>query len=214
MKDIKNFDLLKITGLSKAPKKPSKYATFNQRMMALTIDSFIILIIFASVIDAQVRQYFPMLPIDTHELQQKIGEHSTPIHTLQVFLEEAYRAGILARWVANSVVQAFFYSIMCAVCWHYWSATPGKILLRLRIADAETDAPITNRQIALRLAGYVLSTMCFFFGFLNVAWNKERQGWHDKLAGTVVLVKPVPWRKLFFFWKKDKAKPISPIGNQ
>ena len=30
----------------------------------------------------------------------------------------------------------------------------------------------------------------FFLGFLWIAWDAERQAWHDKIAGTVVLKLP------------------------
>jgi len=30
----------------------------------------------------------------------------------------------------------------------------------------------------------------FFLGFLWVAWDKDKQGWHDKIAGTVVVRLP------------------------
>jgi uncharacterized RDD family membrane protein YckC len=36
----------------------------------------------------------------------------------------------------------------------------------------------------------VFSTMVMFVGFLWIAWDKEKQGWHDKIAGTVVVRLP------------------------
>ena len=128
-----------------------------------------------------------------------------------MFLEETAHAGILARWFANSFFQGVLYVVLCAVCWHRWSATPGKMVMRLRIADAVTEAPITTRQAILRILGYFLSAAFFCVGFLSMSFNKQRQCWHDKLAGTVVLVKPIPWRQ-WFSWKKP-ATPDSPAGN-
>ena len=38
-----------------------------------------------------------------------------------------------------------------------------------------------------RYLAYFLSTLPFGLGLLWVAWDPKKQGWHDKLAGTVVV---------------------------
>jgi uncharacterized RDD family membrane protein YckC len=49
--------------------------------------------------------------------------------------------------------------------------------------------PFTIRDAAIRhLVGYPLSTVAFFLGFLWMLWDPRQQGWHDKLAGTVVVM--------------------------
>jgi uncharacterized RDD family membrane protein YckC len=41
-----------------------------------------------------------------------------------------------------------------------------------------------------RYFAYYLSTILLGLGFLWIIWDPKKQGWHDKLAGTVV-VRPV-----------------------
>jgi uncharacterized RDD family membrane protein YckC len=49
--------------------------------------------------------------------------------------------------------------------------------------------PFTFKDAAMRhLVGYPLSTLAFFLGFLWMLWDPRQQGWHDKLAGTIVVM--------------------------
>jgi uncharacterized RDD family membrane protein YckC len=41
----------------------------------------------------------------------------------------------------------------------------------------------------VRFFGYYLSLYCFGLGFLWILIDKNRQGWHDKLAGSIVVLK-------------------------
>lgn len=72
--------------------------------------------------------------------------------------------------------------------WVKLLGTPGKLLLQCRIADARTGRPLSKRQAALRYIGYFLSAIPLLLGFLWIAWDKRKQGFHDKLANTVVLM--------------------------
>jgi uncharacterized RDD family membrane protein YckC len=72
------------------------------------------------------------------------------------------------------------------VFWRYRGATPGKMLISAKIADADTlGTPSTGKLIG-RYFAYIVSCI-FMLGFIWVAFDKRKQGWHDKLAGTVVI---------------------------
>ena len=64
--------------------------------------------------------------------------------------------------------------------------TPGKALLGLRVETAAGD-PLTPGLAFLRWVGYVLSGLVFGLGFLWIALHRRKRGWHDLLAGTVVV---------------------------
>ena len=78
-------------------------------------------------------------------------------------------------------------AIAVIVFWAYRQATPGKMMLSLRIVDAATGSAPTTGQCVGRYLGYFVSAIPFGLGLLWVAFDKRKQGWHDKLAGTVVL---------------------------
>ncbi len=70
--------------------------------------------------------------------------------------------------------------------WVWKSATPGKLALKLRIID-EKGNPLTSKTAAMRLLGYFVSGLTLGIGFLWIAWDKEKQGLHDKVAKTHVV---------------------------
>jgi uncharacterized RDD family membrane protein YckC len=73
--------------------------------------------------------------------------------------------------------------------WVYKSATPGKMLFGIYIVDAKTGGKPTTGQLVGRYAGYYVSMLVIFLGFLWVAFDARKQGWHDKMSGTVVVKK-------------------------
>lgn len=73
------------------------------------------------------------------------------------------------------------------VLWDKKQGTVGKLLLSLRIVDAQTLKPLALRQEVLRYFGYFLSTLPFGLGFLWIAVDPRKQGLHDRLAGSLVI---------------------------
>lgn len=71
--------------------------------------------------------------------------------------------------------------------WVYKSATPGKMATRLTILDARTGGKPSTAQFVGRYLAYYVSIIPFCLGLLWVAFDRRKQGWHDKLAGTVVV---------------------------
>jgi uncharacterized RDD family membrane protein YckC len=71
--------------------------------------------------------------------------------------------------------------------WRYQGATPGKIAIAARIVDAETGAPPSTARLVIRLFAYIVSALPLCLGFLWIALDRRKQGWHDKIAGTVVI---------------------------
>ncbi|HWP42007.1 MAG TPA: RDD family protein, partial [Blastocatellia bacterium] len=66
--------------------------------------------------------------------------------------------------------------------------TAGMRILGIRIVRVD-GRPFTIKDAALRhLAGYPLSMAGFFLGFLWMLWDPRQQGWHDKLARTIVVM--------------------------
>ncbi len=74
--------------------------------------------------------------------------------------------------------------------WMWKLATPGKMVISAVIADAATLGRPSNGQLIGRYLAYFVSLFGFGLGFIWVAFDQRKQGWHDKLAGTVVIRKP------------------------
>jgi uncharacterized RDD family membrane protein YckC len=71
--------------------------------------------------------------------------------------------------------------------WRYCGATPGKNLLGLRVVDAASGKPPTLGRLALRFLAYFVSALPLYLGFLWIGVDRRKQGWHDKIARTVVI---------------------------
>lgn len=164
------------------------YASFSRRMWAATIDTLLIVLI-TPVLDLFSVGSQPMM-LDLQAVQQEMASQAGSGRALAVFWQAMVDAGVVHHWLVNTGVQTAVLIVLTAFCWHTWSATPGKMLLKMKVVDAATEAPISNRQIALRLAGYFVSTLPLLLGFFWISFDKRRQGWHDKIAGTVVIIAP------------------------
>ena len=73
------------------------------------------------------------------------------------------------------------------VFWFWKQATPGKMALSAKIVDARTGNEPSAGQYIGRYFAYILSALPLCLGFLWIAFDPKKQGWHDKLAGTVVI---------------------------
>jgi uncharacterized RDD family membrane protein YckC len=89
--------------------------------------------------------------------------------------------------LSDFLLSYVFPAIVVIIFWIYKSATPGKMMIRAKIVDAETGNKPSTGQLIGRYFAYYLSGIVFGLGFLWVAWDAKKQGWHDKLAGTVVI---------------------------
>ncbi len=66
--------------------------------------------------------------------------------------------------------------------------TVGKRLVGIRIVQ-EDGEPAALSKLALRnCVGYFLSAIGGMLGFLWVIWDSKHQGWHDKIARTIVVL--------------------------
>jgi uncharacterized RDD family membrane protein YckC len=90
----------------------------------------------------------------------------------------------LLSWVFPAVAVILF--------WVAKQATPGKMAISARIVDAVTGGKPGTGQLIIRYLGYYVAMLPVFLGIVWVAFDGRKQGWHDKLAGTVV-VRP-KWR--------------------
>jgi uncharacterized RDD family membrane protein YckC len=85
------------------------------------------------------------------------------------------------------VINYFLPAIVVILFWVYKSATPGKMILGLKIVDARTGGIPSTGQLIGRYLGYYVSTIPLLLGLIWVGIDVRKQGWHDKLAGTVVI---------------------------
>ena len=79
------------------------------------------------------------------------------------------------------------FAVFFVFCWVKFAGTPGKRLLRLKVLDERTGENITVGQGIIRYIGYFPAILVLFIGLIWVAFDSKKQGWHDKMAKTVVV---------------------------
>jgi len=87
-----------------------------------------------------------------------------------------------------------FYLIAIAVSIGYWvyfwgttGSTFGMRVLRLRVVDANTGGPIGIPRALVRWLMTIVNSWACYIGWIWVAFDPRKQGWHDKVANSVVL---------------------------
>ena len=65
--------------------------------------------------------------------------------------------------------------------------TVGKHVMNIRVVDFNTGGSIDYGKAFIRWLCGILSGIPCFLGYFWMLWDPEKQTWHDKLAGTVVV---------------------------
>ncbi|MCY4367665.1 MAG: RDD family protein [Chloroflexi bacterium] len=85
----------------------------------------------------------------------------------------------------NVVINLAYGVIMIA--WR--GQTIGKMIVGIQVVDANGNVPGIGSVILREVVGKFLSTIALFLGYLWVAWDKDKRGWHDHISGTYVVRK-------------------------
>ena len=114
-------------------------------------------------------------------------------------LIDAIGIGIIAAAVSSILgadtqsrqYQGLSILLQAAYFTYFWSAagkgqTLGSRALNIRVV--KTDGSYLDYGGAfLRYIGFVISCVAFFLGVIWAAFDAQKQGWHDKIAGTYVV---------------------------
>ena len=65
--------------------------------------------------------------------------------------------------------------------------TLGKMAVGIRVVGRDGQAPGLGYAALREIVGKFVSGIAFLIGFLWIAWDGRKQGWHDKIAGTHVV---------------------------
>jgi len=145
----------------------NSYAGFGRRFLAYWVD-FIILF----PVELVVQQMMGVNPFAIFQAQS--------LEQLQQIRQSS--AGGLPTVVSLALALAFF-----LIMWvNFDGATPGKKLMAIKIVKAD-GSKVSYPVAFIRYIGYLLSAFVFMLGYLWIIWDKKKQGWHDKIAGTVVV---------------------------
>jgi uncharacterized RDD family membrane protein YckC len=134
-----------------------EYVGFGQRLAAFAIDALVLFVLVGPLVFALYGRGYIARPA----------------------------GGFAGFW--SFALQAAALALAVILFWRYCGATPGKIAVSAKIVDARSGGrPSTGRLVA-RFFAYIASGLPLFLGFVWIAIDRRKQGWHDKIAGTVVV---------------------------
>jgi uncharacterized RDD family membrane protein YckC len=73
--------------------------------------------------------------------------------------------------------------------WLWNVTTVGGIVLNLQVVRQDGQ-PLSFLTAIVRSLAALFSACILFLGFFWIGWDRDKQGWHDKIAGTVVVRLP------------------------
>ncbi len=138
------------------------YGGFWRRAVAFSIDHAL-LFIFFTILLFMLRRIVPFVDISSQSSEWKI-----------TVLIPYYGTTL----ILNMIYFTFFHGV--------GGRTPGKMLLGLKVIQ-HSGKPVSPGLAFLRWVGYQISHIVFLLGFIWVAFDSKKQGWHDKIAGTCVI---------------------------
>jgi len=83
----------------------------------------------------------------------------------------------------------FWFALYHVIMWALKSTTIGGIICGLKVVRTD-DRPLDWSVAIVRCLSAFLSFVVLGLGFLWVAFDDERQSWHDKIAGTTIVKVP------------------------
>lgn len=89
--------------------------------------------------------------------------------------------------VAQLMVLGLLPPIAITSFWIRRHATPGKMSISAIIIDEKTAGPPSIWQLIGRYCAYFLSALPLGLGFIWIGFDHKKQGWHDRMAGTLVV---------------------------
>jgi len=104
-----------------------------------------------------------------------------------IYGPDAWQAEAVPTGIGYNLINYVLPALAVIAFWIYKSATPGKMIFGLVIVDAKTGGIPSKGQLIGRYFAYYASIIPLFLGFIWVGFDKRKQGFHDKLASTVVV---------------------------
>lgn len=106
----------------------------------------------------------------------------------------AFRGTTTADHVSAGLVISYLIALVVSIGYfiYFWSAGGGQTLgmrmFKLRVVKTN-GSPVSVGTAALRYVGMIINSIIFGLpiGWIWADFDKNKQGWHDKIAGTYVI---------------------------
>lgn len=145
-----------------------RLASIGKRWLAIIIDGLIVGVItlmLVSVSGAFVTIEASFLSNDATMISAAVSQFQNDVLTMNLLVSAVYNVAFMTMFNGQTL---------------------GKIMLKLRVIKKNGRRIGILDAIIRNVFGYTISGM-FLLGYLWAMFDREKQTWHDKLAGTVVV---------------------------
>ncbi len=94
---------------------------------------------------------------------------------------------VSAATILINIITTVVVAVYVLVFWVWHASTPGKMLFKATIVDEQSGLAPLRKAYIIRYLGYFPAFLCLGLGVLWVAWEPRKRGWHDLMAGTIVV---------------------------
>ena len=92
--------------------------------------------------------------------------------------------------VGEGIIDVFIFLAYFIIPTGIFGRTIGKWVAGISVVDDEGNKPGVAIAIPREVVGRFVSIITFGLGIIWVIFDSKRQGWHDKIAGTYVVIIP------------------------
>jgi uncharacterized RDD family membrane protein YckC len=164
-----------------------EYAGFWRRTVAMLIDGVLLTIVSYAIL-------IPMLlgslsSADITALQGVNSYTLDPVTGRPIPSPELMSAmgHIMSQLFAGLGIVFLVQAAYFVTLWTIRGASVGQLILGVEIRTEGDGRRIGFWRACLRYIGFLISGWALLIGFIWVAFDARKQGWHDKIAGTLVV---------------------------
>ena len=171
-------------------KTETVYATFNARMLAITLDVVLLYIVALPILNWLVGMFFDGMSVNASLVytMKVMREVMSGLLSPQEAIALLGQVKVVEKWVLNNVLQVIVFGVYVILCWKYYAMTPGMWIMRLRLKDARDPSyTVSTVRLVWRYVGCIISGIPLMLGYVWTVFDKRNQAWHDKMADTIVI---------------------------
>lgn len=166
--------------------KQVTYSKFIPRLFATTLDLILLTVILSPIMQVITKwvfaynfgAFFSNNGIDINNVEAMSFAVTSP-EFAQYLTLGAFAKHVATLTLINGILMSFYFIGF----WHYFGATPGKMIMRIKIVDSEDFSKPSLWRLIKRFLYYITA----FVGIWSIVITKRSQALHDKIARTVVI---------------------------
>lgn len=166
-----------------------EYVGFWPRFLALIIDAIVLSIVLMPLYFIFVWQSFKAVMGPAYQFVKTLGTSQTTFSPEQFSQIQTTAAGFTLKTQLFNLLALIIDWLYSVVLIGRYGATLGKMALKLKVVGKNFEKIGYGKAALREIVGKIVSSLVFCLGYLWVAWDAKKQGFHDKIAGTYVIKK-------------------------